>query len=128
MKKVITKNRACPNCGGIDSCKVSSGYDYEYNSCCNEFNFVFCNNCALLYLNPAPVMDEMQNIYPADYKPFHFNRGRKSLVMSIRNKIESRKASVYRNYLNDEAKILDVGSGDGRYMKILKQIKNTPYM
>lgn len=119
---IKTVRRDCPNCGSNNFSIYAKGFDYEYHTCENEFSFVSCNVCSLVFLNPIPLPECIVNIYPPNYKPFHYNKKGPDVITAVRNVLERRKALYYRDILPDNARILDVGCGDGRYLNILRNV------
>ena len=96
MKKIMsdmqTIERSCPDCRSSLFDRYSSGYDFEYWTFDNKFYFVKCRECGLVYLNPTPLIQRLGEVYPPDYKPFHFNTGKKDIIISVRDFLETRKA------------------------------------
>ena len=122
MRHVETRHRACPGCGGSGSHRYSTGIDYEYHTSDDCFSFIRCEGCGLVYLDPAPISEEMGKIYPAEYKPFHFGEAKKGIILSARNLLETRKARDYVPLVSRDARIIDVGCGDGRYVSLLRRV------
>lgn len=122
MPLINTTSRPCPECGGLHKTKVAQGKDYEYHTCNNTFAVVRCTECELIFLDPMPTAEALPSVYPPSYKPFHFNKGKKSLIMHVRDSLDIRKASRFIGKIATKASVLDVGCGDGRYLGILKQV------
>lgn len=122
MAYIQTIERGCPHCGADDREIVAKGLDFEYRTCENEFTFVSCKKCKLVYLNPIPRPELIGDVYPSNYKPFHFHKKKDNFILKVRNILDRRKASFYRDLLPEKARILDVGCGDGRYLKILGEV------
>jgi 2-polyprenyl-3-methyl-5-hydroxy-6-metoxy-1,4-benzoquinol methylase len=122
VKYIDTIDRVCPHCQGREFVERAKGRDFEYHTFDNEFVFVSCKSCGLVFLNPMPMPARLKEVYPANYKPFHFNKNDKSFIFKVRDFLEARKAGIYRKFLPSQARIMDVGCGDGRYMTILKKV------
>lgn len=119
---IETQQRACPHCGHNKFSLLSRGFDYEYQTCANEFFYVSCANCGLAYLNPIPLPSKLNEVYPKDYISFHFNTQKKSLTYLVRDLIEWKKALPYKKFVKKQARVLDVGCGDGHYMSVLGRL------
>ena len=111
-------NRPCPLCESKRHEEVTHGSDFEYNACKNEFYVVKCLNCGILFLNPAPIKAEISYTYPASYTPHNLNIESISFSQYIRDLRETRKASIYRNFAQENSKVFEVGCGDGRYLSL----------
>ena len=62
----------CNSCGSPDQTIVGRSPDFEYETCVNEFEFVECNACGLVYLRDRPTSDQLNVIYPKSYIPHRF--------------------------------------------------------
>jgi len=110
---------ACVLCGKDEATLSAQGYDFEYDSCSNVFDFVRCNFCGHEYLNPRPVASTLDTIYPPDYYSFTGTTNR--LVARIQRFWEGGKVRLYRRFLGEgRRRILDVGCGDGRFLGLLR--------
>jgi 2-polyprenyl-3-methyl-5-hydroxy-6-metoxy-1,4-benzoquinol methylase len=122
MNLLPVSNRLCPECKSDDAFMLSTGTDFEYHTCDNAFFMVKCKYCDLAYLNPIPTPEGLARAYPPSYKPYHFNTGRKNLIMQVRDRLEGRKATYFRKLVPEQGRILDVGCGDGRYLGVMARV------
>ena len=100
------------------------GEDFEYRTVSDTFLVLHCKSCGLLYLNPRPTGDSYSLIYPDHYHAFDFSKEEFGLVHSVRRQLEARRLLRWCAELDDQARILDVGCGDGFHLSILKEFGN----
>ena len=84
------------------------------------FNLVQCAQCALVYMNPRPTVDEIGSYYPSEsYHPF---RAVQESQNRRPNPIQIQRATRIVQMQNDNnAKILDVGCGSGLFMLAMQE-------
>ncbi len=109
----------CCVCGTSDSVIVGKGEDYEYHTSADEFLARQCNSCALVYLNPRPSVSEFETIYPPSYHAFDFSKEKYGFVHKVRSYLEARRSLNRCRNLPYNARILDVGCGDGFHLHLL---------
>ncbi len=80
----------------------------------STFRLVSCQDCGLVYMNPQPRGQELVNCYPEDYGG-HVDNSRADKVSSS---VNSRKSF----YLRGQGCLLEVGCGNGNF---LKRLQNT---
>lgn len=114
-----TSEAACPMCGSDVPLEVARGYDFEYDTCADEFRFVKCRACRVMYLNPRPDASELGRIYPAEYAPYHFE-GR-GLSLRIREYLERRRARAFARLIPGAADLLDTGCGGPGFLENLRR-------
>jgi 2-polyprenyl-3-methyl-5-hydroxy-6-metoxy-1,4-benzoquinol methylase len=116
----LTRVQCCV-CEREDAAKIGAGRDYEYRTSDDVFAAVQCNSCGLVYLNPRPEISEFETIYPPSYHAFDFAAEDYGIVYKIRSRLEAKRLSSWCANLPDDARILDVGCGDGFHLNLLKQ-------
>ena len=110
----------CCLCGVEDAEPVGVGSDFEYRTTADEFLAVRCRRCRLVYLNPRPAESEGGRIYPDDYHAFQFRPAEFGLIYRVRRRLEARRLLRWCRGLPDDARVLDVGCGDGFHLGILR--------
>ena len=121
MNLTFTK---CCICEIDDAEPIGVGEDYEYRTGNDTFLAMRCNSCGLVYLNPRPEISEFETIYPSDYHAFDFSEKDFGIVYKIRSRLEAKRLLSWCEDLPQEARILDVGCGDGFHLKLLKKYGN----
>jgi SAM-dependent methyltransferase len=117
LKLTITK---CPLCEEDVSDAFSRGRDFEYSTSGDEFTFVKCRGCGVLYLNPRPDISELYRIYPDTYIPYNFDS--KSFAVKVRNILEKIKALEFRKRFCETAAIMDAGCGGPGFLENLRKV------
>jgi ubiquinone/menaquinone biosynthesis C-methylase UbiE len=83
-----------------------------------------CKECGNVYLNPRPDISEFQRIYPPNYHSLNFSETNYGLVHNVRSRLEAKRLLRYCEGIPDNARILDVGCGDGFHLKLLERYGN----
>ena len=115
----------CAVCGADEGEPVGVGEDYEYRTSRDVFLAVRCAVCSLVYLNPRPEVSEFETIYPPDYHAFDFSPADYGFVHKVRARLEAKRLLSWCAGLPEDARILDVGCGDGFHLKLLRE-RGTP--
>ena len=114
----------CQVCGHSTGRVVYEGIDLEFETCRNRFMFVCCDECQNCYLKFRPRLTDIDIIY-RDYlttnkKSAYHPSG---LVAKIKTQIfDRRRISPILNHLRPGSNILDIGAGEGRFLKMIQQI------
>ena len=92
--------------------------EYETNK---PVNYLFCKKCGLISQHPLPKSDLLPNFYPEDYRNY---LPQKENLFSALKKVQFKNlASKIERYLNNkEAKILEIGFGNGQLLLALKDL------
>ncbi len=111
----------CCICGIDDGEPIGKGEDYEYQTSDEKFIAMRCTSCGLVYLNPRPSVTDFGKIYPPTYHAFDFSPKNYGIVHKIRSKIEAGRFLNRCHNLPDDARILDIGCGDGFHLDLFRR-------
>lgn len=110
----------CCVCETEDAKKIGAGEDFEYRTSPDVFSVMQCNLCDLVYLNPRPSVSEFDRIYLPNYHAFDFSEEDFGFVHKIRARLEAKRLLDWCKDLPDNARIIDVGCGDGFHLRLLQ--------
>ena len=118
---------SCIFCTGEQKEPVCSVKEHEYpDTTEDEFHFVCCTGCGLIFLDPRPDDSELGVIYPSNYFAFDLaetSSGSRGLTVGrISKAFEKRRISALLT-LHSEApieRVLDVGCGDGSDLELVE--------
>jgi 2-polyprenyl-3-methyl-5-hydroxy-6-metoxy-1,4-benzoquinol methylase len=84
-----------------------------------------CRDCGLIFLNSLPEETAAQSQYPdAEYDPFLEVKGAQSLMQKIYCGVKpwslKWKMRIIRRYQPEKGRILDVGTGTGAFLEVMK--------
>lgn len=114
----------CCVCGSDDADCVGIGEDFEYRTSADVFAAMQCKTCGLVYLNPRPSVSEFERIYPPTYHAFDFSEKDYGFVFKVRSRLEAGRLLSFCKDLPGDAKILDVGCGDGFHLRLVRDYGN----
>ena len=94
--------------------------DFEYKTN-KPVDYLICTRCKLISQYPLPEPDLLPNFYPEDYRNY---LPQKENLFSELKKIQFKSlASKIEKYINNkEAKILEIGFGNGQLLLALKEL------
>jgi SAM-dependent methyltransferase len=84
-----------------------------------------CCDCGNIYLNPRPTAQELAVIYPPDYYAYSYETTIHPIALKAKNLLDSLKVRRWLSYLAvpvQELQFLDVGCGNGRYLRMLEEM------
>jgi len=116
----LTHQRCCI-CDVEDAAPIAVGEDFEYRTSPDTFVAMRCRRCELVYLSPRPAMSELDRIYPSNYHAFQFSAEKFGLAYKVRQRLEAKRLLQCCKHLPANARILDVGCGDGFHLSLLKK-------
>jgi SAM-dependent methyltransferase len=111
----------CAVCGADDAEPLGVGEDFEYRTSPDSFLAVQCRVCGLVYLDRRPAESEHARIYPDDYHAYDFSAERFGLVYQVRRRLEAHRLLKVAEGLPADARIVDVGCGDGFHLSLLAE-------
>ena len=114
------ENVGCCICGTEDAAPLAVGEDFEYRSSADTFLAMRCRRCEVVYLNPRPALSEFTRIYPENYHAFAFTAADFGFIYRVRRRLEARRLLNWCQGLPADARIIDIGCGDGFHLAALR--------
>lgn len=110
----------CCLCENSTAEQIGTGEDFEYQTSADSFAAMSCRSCGLVYLNQRPAFEEFEQIYPANYHAFEFSAEEFGFVFKVRRRLEAKRLLSWCQDLPDDARIIDIGCGDGFHLELLR--------
>jgi SAM-dependent methyltransferase len=114
---------ACGVCGCEGATEHATGIDFEYRTSDTEFRMVRCDECGNVYLNPRPDVEDLSVIYPPNYYAYNYETAVHPIAVRAKEWLDGRKVRGWLRHVPEPKPMyLDVGCGDGRYLKMLHRL------
>jgi 2-polyprenyl-3-methyl-5-hydroxy-6-metoxy-1,4-benzoquinol methylase len=116
VKQKLEKLDMCPFCQGEKFEPFLHSQDFLTNL--GEFSVVVCTTCKLVFTNPRPFVERMEQFYPS--KKYQSHKQNESalfdrLYFFAQAVMLRRKFSVVKRLIKPGAKLLDIGCGVGQF-------------
>ena len=123
METITTEHVSCAFCGENNSTLFADGFDYQYWTSKQKWQFVQCSQCGHVYLNPRPSPDESDKIYPSNYYTLEgrHTKSQSTLIAKFKEYVIWKRLAYFDDLFSSGANIIEIGSGD---CSLLIQIKN----
>lgn len=121
MHSLKTDNVDCSICGSTKSREIGRSMDYEYNCCSNEFLFVECFQCGLIYMKNRPSLSSLPVIYSGEYMAFNYAEYLGGIINWARSIQQKSKIKPVARYAKAGATIVDVGCAGGELLYLMKR-------
>jgi 2-polyprenyl-3-methyl-5-hydroxy-6-metoxy-1,4-benzoquinol methylase len=108
----------CDFCGGTDTTRLYQLRDLKLEIP-GEFVLVQCNTCGLLYLNPRPEWDELQQYYEG----YHNYLSVEPVIAAFTRGGQIRRCNLIRSY-QPGGRLLDVGCSSGEFLKAMQRYQS----
>lgn len=123
----------CPGCGSNEPITLHRVRDHLF-AAPGEFTLVRCGRCGLVYLNPRPTLEELQQFYPSNYfcyqpvmEPEAPAEGDQDIPLGgltgrlARQRIGQLETHVGR--VSPSSRVLDVGCGANAFLFHLRRLR-----
>jgi SAM-dependent methyltransferase len=113
---------ACPVCAATAFDPLTVAFDYELQTCRNPWRFVRCRECGHAWLNPRPAVAALGVIYPPTYYAYNYAAQINPVARRGKEILDGLKLrGVLRHLSRPPVSFLDVGCGDGRYLRLMER-------
>lgn len=101
---------------------MAVGFDYESLTCANAWRFVACRSCGHQRLHPRPDVAALPVIYPPTYYAYRYDEAVRAVARRGKAALDAWKLrGIVRACARPPASYLDVGCGDGRFLRALEK-------
>ena len=119
---LLLEKSKCLFCKHDSAILEAQTQDYIYTSTEEKFNFMRCSECGHIYLSPRPNIKDISIIYPKNYASFSGKFSKQNpLLTKIKDSVLLSRFSMFGARLPENAKILEIGCGDGQLLKAIKR-------
>ncbi len=103
------KHTNCNICGNDSTVEIATQ---------NNYNYVECDKCGLVYMNPRPTLEELNSLYATYHQ--RNGKGSHSWDLLMKGNFKHISSELLRQYPYG-GKILDIGCGYGHFLNIMKK-------
>ncbi|MBU1077673.1 MAG: class I SAM-dependent methyltransferase [Spirochaetes bacterium] len=115
MKNIHDEEITFSNC---DSCGRDDTIDYQLF---NDFKYVQCRNCGLIYQNPLPHFKPLKNRYSKKYFFYELNNQHNFFELMRKSLKDIRFHDMRFKSSNGKRRFLDIGCATGLLLNYIKQ-------
>jgi len=109
----------CDLCGSESSYYFTNAID-RFSG--DEFIFIQCSQCGLIYPNPKPDLTDISVYYPTEYEAYYeLDLEESPLKKYSLQQSLLRQLNLVEKYSNQKGKILDVGCAKGNFLLLAKK-------
>jgi len=110
----------CVNCGTTPEPFIVDTQDFEYGVKWSSM-LVRCPKCHLVTQHPRISSDDISKLYPDNYFVHSAMSTKKSLYSLLKDKLDAKKINRINAYLPDGASAIEVGCGNGAFLRSLER-------
>ena len=105
------------------NCNLCNNNEYKLFKKINDYQLVKCKQCGLVYLNPRPSQQEINEEYSAEYHIDRLLRGKPTNTKELEEEINKNigRAEEIVKRFGTKGKLLDIGCGAGFFIACLKR-------
>ncbi len=107
------------------NCNMCNGKEYKLFKEINGYKFVKCKQCGLVYLNPRPTQQKINEEYLAEYHIERLLRREPKTEEEIEEEINKNigRAEEIVKQFGNKGRLLDIGCGAGFFIACLKRYR-----
>jgi hypothetical protein len=122
MHEITLESIECPVCKDPRAQTVESNLIDIEEGVPGVYGIQHCQACDLNYLSPRPIPAHLDRCYPPTYHTLSADRfsGLKSILLQFRYRNRLRRIQWALREKSQNARILELGSGDGAFLGYLK--------
>jgi SAM-dependent methyltransferase len=118
---VPTRPNHCTMCNSREHSVAASGWDFQYATTSQSFDWCRCLQCGHWYINPLPTEEALSLIYPdnlKNYADFDLHPG---LAFRVKAALDGRRLRDLAKDTRDGGRLLDVGCAAGMLLDVAKR-------
>jgi len=115
----VSTSPVCLACSATNSEHWATAHDIEYATTADEFAYLRCQTCGVLFIDPVPE-SRLSEIYPSNY--YSYAAPGSSPVHAIKALLDRRFfRTILQQIAGERLSVLDVGGGAGWELKALRE-------